>query len=152
MICPRCSFQEDKVIDSRISKEGNSVRRRRECIKCSHRFTTLEEIIPTELYVIKHDQSREDYKPNKIRDGIKKACWKRPVSEDQFDHAVNNVQMEIENLAVRDVPSEKIGQIIMDELKNLDHIAYVRFASVYRQFKDVDEFINEIKSLKKSEK
>ncbi len=135
-----------------MSREGNSVRRRRECIKCSHRFTTLEEIVPTELFVIKHDQSREDYKPNKIREGIRRACWKRPVSEEQFYNAVINVQTEIDNLGIRDVPSEKIGKIIMDELKKLDHVAYVRFASVYRQFKDVDGFIDEIKSLKKSEK
>jgi len=152
MRCPKCAYLEDKVIDSRISKEGNSVRRRRECLNCSNRFTTLEEIIPTEIYVIKHDQSREDFKPVKIREGIKKACWKRPISDDQFNETFNQVLLTIENMGNRYVSSEKIGEIIMDAIKDLDQIAYVRFASVYRQFKDVNQFIKEIKILKKHNK
>ncbi len=150
MKCPRCEFQEDKVVDSRLSKEGISVRRRRECLSCSYRFTTVEEIVPTEIYVIKRDQRREDFKPSKIRDGIKKACWKRPVSDDSLSEIFARIQQGIENLGQREVPCDAIGRLVMGELKDLDDIAYVRFASVYRKFKDVDEFINEIKQLKDS--
>ena len=140
------------MIDSRISKEGNSVRRRRECLKCTYRFTTLEEIVPTEITVIKHDQRREEFEPGKIKEGIRKACWKRPITEEQLDETFYHVHLSVENLGMRDIPSEKIGGIIMDELKKLDQVAYVRFASIYRQFKDVDQFIHEIRILKDGEK
>ena len=140
------------MIDSRISKEGNSVRRRRECMKCTYRFTTLEEIVPTEITVIKHDRRREEFAPGKIKEGIRKACWKRPITEEQLDETFYHVHLGVENLGMRDIPSEKIGEIIMDELKKLDQVAYVRFASIYRQFKDVDQFIHEISILKDDKK
>lgn len=148
MKCAKCDCLEDKVIDSRISKDGNSVRRRRECLNCQHRYTTLEEIVPTELYVVKSDHRREDFAPAKIREGVRKACWKRPINEAQINEIVVQVEAQIESLGERDVPSERVGQIVMEQLKKLDEVAYVRFASVYRQFKDVAEFINEIETLK----
>ena len=151
MKCPRCSCLEDKVIDSRMSKERSSVRRRRECMECSFRFTTLEEIIQTEIYVIKHDERREEFNPFKIRDGIKKACWKRPIKEEQIEGLVAKTQQYIEGLSEREVASEKIGEFVMDQLKALDEIAYVRFASVYRKFKDIDQFIKEIRRLRDSD-
>ena len=151
MKCPRCSCLEDKVIDSRMSKERSSVRRRRECIDCSFRFTTLEEIVPTEINVVKHDERREEFNPFKIRDGIKKACWKRPIKEDQIKELVLRTQQHIENHGEREIATEKIGEFVMDQLKILDDIAYVRFASVYRKFKDIDQFIKEIKRLRDSE-
>jgi len=148
MKCPRCRCLEDKVIDSRMSKERSSVRRRRECVDCSYRFTTLEEIVPTEVYVIKRDGRREEFNPYKIRDGIKMACWKRPIKEEQIKELVFRIQQNVENLGEREIPYERIGQLVMDELRCLDDIAYVRFASVYRKFKDVEQFLKEIKTLR----
>ena len=148
MKCPRCSCLEDKVIDSRMSKERSSVRRRRECTECSHRFTTLEEIIQTEIFVIKHDERRQEFNPFKIRDGIKKACWKRPIKENQINDLVAKTQQYVENFGEREIASEKIGEFVMEQLKTLDDIAYVRFASVYRKFKDIDQFIREIRRLR----
>jgi len=151
MKCPRCGCLEDKVIDSRMSKERSSVRRRRECIECSYRFTTLEEIVPAEIYVVKRDERREEFNPYKIRDGIKMACWKRPIKEEQIKELVIKIQQHIENLGEREIPCEKIGELVMDHLRSVDDIAYVRFASVYRKFKDVDQFLNEIKTLRDSD-
>ncbi len=148
MKCPRCEFDEDRVVDSRVSREGQSVRRRRECVRCAHRFTTLEEIVPTEIVVVKRDERREDYDPKKIRDGIHRACWKRPVNAEKLEQIYLEVHSQVEHLSDREVPSEKIGRFVMEELKNVDDIAYVRFASVYRQFKDIDQFMDEIKQLK----
>ncbi len=150
MKCPRCNHHEDRVIDSRISKEGISVRRRRECINCLHRFTTIEEIVPAEIYVVKRDQRREEFSPAKIRYGLKKACWKRPIGEEQINQIVANIQQQVEELGEREITGAAIGNIVMKYLRELDEVAYVRFASVYRQFKDIDQFISEIKMLKKS--
>jgi transcriptional repressor NrdR len=150
MKCPRCNHQEDRVIDSRISKEGISVRRRRECINCLYRFTTLEEIVPAEIYVVKRDQRREEFSPAKIRNGLKNACWKRPISEDQITEIVERIQHQIEEFVEKEIACNHIGNLVMDSLRDLDEVAYVRFASVYRQFKDIDQFINEIQLLKKS--
>ncbi len=146
MRCPRCSYQDDKVVDSRAIREGTGIRRRRECLQCGHRFTTHEEIIQAELKVVKRDQSREDLNPEKIRRGVEKACWKRNVSGDDIDALVRKVVAELESRYEREVPAEEIGDVIMPYLRELDKVAYIRFASVYRDFQDVDEFIDEIRS------
>ena len=152
MKCPKCGYQEDKVIDSRMSKEASSVRRRRECLQCSNRFTTLEEIVAGEMFVIKRDDSREEFNPQKIREGVNKACWKRPISVEQIDELMEQILQRIEKHAEREISSELIGNYIMGELENFDEVAYVRFASVYRQFKDIGQFINEIRMLNRKNK
>ena len=136
MRCPKCGSNDDKVIDSRAVKEGAGVRRRRECIACACRFTTIEGIIPEELKVIKNNSIREDYDRDKLRRGITNACYKRPVSSDDIDRVVEEVS------------SREIGNRVMEQLRKVDQVAYVRFASVYRKFKDVEEFIEEIRALK----
>lgn len=147
MRCPRCTCQDDKVVDSRATKEGAGVRRRRECLNCGHRFTTYEEIIQAELKVIKRDESREDFDREKLRRGIEKACWKREVKPEQIDAILNKVITEIEGEYEREIPSVEIGNRTMAALRELDKVAYVRFASVYRDFKDIDEFISEIRTM-----
>ena len=147
MRCPRCGCQEDRVIDSRASKDGAAVRRRRECTACGHRFTTHEEIIQAELKVVKRDNSREDFDPNKIRAGIEKACWKRDVKPEAIDMIVSQVTSSLEADYEREVPSAEVGNRTMEALRQIDKVAYVRFASVYRDFKDIDEFIDEIRSM-----
>lgn len=147
MRCPKCSCQEDKVIDSRTIKDGNIVRRRRECAQCGYRFTTEEEIIQTELKIIKRNGEREDLDKGKLRSGIQKACWKRDVSADTIDDIVTRVISSLERDFNREVPSSEVGQRAMEELKKTDKVAYVRFASVYRDFKDIEEFIGEIRSM-----
>lgn len=147
MRCPQCQCQEDKVVDSRSTKEGRGVRRRRECTSCGHRFTTIEEIIHAELKVIKRGEIREDFDREKIRRGIEKACWKRPVSAGDIDKMVERTVSLIESAFDTEVNSMDIGSRIMQALKEVDEVAYVRFASVYRQFKDIDQFIEEIKLL-----
>lgn len=147
MRCPQCQCQEDKVVDSRSTKEGRGVRRRRECNSCGHRFTTMEEIIHAELRVIKREDIREEFDREKIRRGIEKACWKRPVSAGDIDKMVERTVGLIEAAYDTEVPSMEIGSRIMQALKEVDEVAYVRFASVYRQFKDIDQFIEEIKML-----
>lgn len=146
MKCPRCSYAEDKVIDSRATKDGTGIRRRRECLNCGHRFTTHEEIIQAELRVIKRDNTREDFDPEKIRRGIEKACWKRDISQEAIDTVAEQVVRDMEGAYDREVPASEIGNCTMRHLRELDKVAYVRFASVYRDFKDVDEFINEIRT------
>jgi transcriptional repressor NrdR len=152
MRCPRCTCQDDKVVDSRATKEGAGVRRRRECLNCGHRFTTYEGIIQAELKVIKKDDRREDFDRDKVRDGIERACWKRPIHKDDIDSMVNRVVNGIENDFDREVSSIEIGARVMRVLMELDEVAYVRFASVYKKFKDIDQFINEIKALGSSDK
>ncbi len=149
MRCPRCSFPDDKVVDSRATREGMGIRRRRECLNCGHRFTTHEEIIQAELKVIKRDETRQELDSEKIRRGVEKACWKRNVTEEQIDTLVRNVIADIESRYDREVPASEIGNSIMQHLRELDKVAYVRFASVYRDFQDVDEFIDEIRSFAK---
>ncbi len=151
MRCPVCNCDEDKVIDSRSVREGEGVRRRRMCSKCSYRFTTYESVIHAELTVVKKNQVRVDFEREKIRIGIKKACWKRPISDEQIEAIVNKIVYEIEKVFDGEIPSEVIGSKIMNELKKLDDVAYVRFASVYRQFKDIGQFIDEIKLLEKKD-
>ena len=140
MKCIYCGSEDHKVLDSRNSDENNSIRRRRECIKCGRRFTTYETIETTPILVVKSDGSRQSFDASKIKCGIIKACEKRPVSMSQIDEIVNNIEKSIQNDLIQEIQSSKIGEMVMDALKNLDEVAYVRFASVYRHFKDVDSF------------
>lgn len=145
--CPFCSHMEDKVIDSRPTEEGSAIRRRRECLKCGARFTTYEKIEDTPLIVIKKDGTRQIYDRNKIINCILKACSKRPVSITQVEDLAINVEQVILNTMKREITSTEIGELIMPRLKNLDEVAYVRFASVYKQFKDVDTFLAELSKI-----
>ena len=148
MRCPQCQCQDDKVVDSRTVKEGVGVRRRRECMNCGHRYTTYESIIHAELKVIKKDgQLREEFDREKIRFGIEKACWKRPISGEDIELMTEKIIKGIETDFDREVATPEIGKRIMNALREKDEVAYVRFASVYRQFKDIDQFIEEIKTL-----
>ena len=152
MKCPFCAHSESKVIDSRISKDGDAIRRRRECLDCSRRFTTyefVEEVLPI---VVKKDGRREPFDRTKIRAGIKKACEKRPISTDAIEAVVNNVEQACQEFQDKEVPSSAIGERIMRELQTLDGVAYVRFASVYRQFRDVGDFVEELKDLLRTRK
>ena len=145
--CPRCACQDDKVVDSRATKEGAGVRRRRECLNCGHRFTTYEEIIQAELKVLKRDNTHEDFDREKLRRGIEKACWKRNIRPEQIDTLLSKIVMEIETEYDREISSVEIGTKAMAALRQLDKVAYVRFASVYRDFKDIEEFISEIRTI-----
>jgi transcriptional repressor NrdR len=147
MRCPFCGDLEDKVIDSRISKDGYSIRRRRECITCKKRFTTHEKIEETLPSIIKKDGRRESFDRDKILNGMKKACQKRPISTESIEAAVDKIEREIQERGVKEIKSSEIGERIMQELHDLDEVAYVRFASVYRSFKDISEFMAEVKAL-----
>ena len=148
MRCPICGCQDDKVIDSRVVKEGSGVRRRRECLNCAHRFTTYESVIQTELKVVKRNNVREDFDQDKLRRGIENACYKRPIDPEEINHLIDDVSLSIQRDFDREVTSQEIGIRVMAGLKKLDQVAYVRFASVYRKFEDVDAFIDAIRSLK----
>jgi transcriptional repressor NrdR len=145
--CPFCGHIEDKVIDSRSSNEDRSVRRRRECIKCKRRFTTYEYIEEIPLMVIKKDGRREAFDRNKIISGILKACEKRPVSMEKVEAVVDKVEKELQKSFDKEVKAQEVGELVMDHLHKLDEVAYVRFASVYRQFKDINQFMKELKGL-----
>lgn len=145
MKCPFCNDDNSKVIDSRPAEENNSIRRRRECELCKRRFTTYEKIETIPLIVTKKDKNREPYNRAKIEAGIVRACHKRPVSAEQIESAVNKIEAAIFNLEVKEVESIRIGEIVMNHLKELDEVAYVRFASVYREFKDINTFMDELK-------
>lgn len=147
MKCPFCGHMEDKVIDSRPTEEGSAIRRRRECIKCSSRFTTYEKIEDTPLMVIKKDGTRQIFDRNKVVNCVMKACSKRPVSLQQAEDLAHEVEQQIMNTVKREVNSSEIGELIMCHLKELDEVAYVRFASVYKQFKDVDTFMEELSKI-----
>ena len=147
MKCPFCSSDEDKVIDSRSSNEGKSVRRRRECLKCDKRFTTYEYVEEIPLMVIKKDGRREAFDRNKIISGIMKGCEKRPVSVEKIEGIVDKVEKELQKSFDKEVKAEVIGELVMDLLHKVDEVAYVRFASVYRQFKDINQFMKELKDL-----
>ncbi len=147
MKCPFCGFKNDKVLDSRESKDGQSVRRRRECLKCSKRFTTYEQVEQLLPVVVKKDGRREAFDRFKILNGIKKACEKRPVSIDAMEAVVSDIERDLQSKLEKEVSATIIGDMIMIRLKKLDDVAYVRFASVYRQFKDISEFMSEIKKL-----
>ena len=147
MKCPFCLHEDDKVIDSRSSNEGKSVRRRRECLKCKKRFTTYEYVEEVPLMVIKKDGRRESFDRNKIISGILKACEKRPVSVEKVEALVDKVEKELQKSFDKEVKAQIVGELVMDYLHKLDEVAYVRFASVYRQFKDINQFMKELKDL-----
>ncbi len=147
MRCVQCGSLRDKVLDSRTSKDGTSIRRRRECLKCGYRYTTYEQIERTELRVIKRDGTRESLNREKLMGGLVKACEKRPVSMDRLDRAVDEILADLHKDHLSEVPSSTIGAKVMDKLHQIDPVAYVRYVSVYRQFEDVNEFIQEIQSL-----
>ena len=140
MKCIYCGHEENKGRDSRNSDEINSIRRRRECLACGRRFTTYETIETTPILVIKNDGSRQSFNREKLKAGIIKACEKRPVSMTQIDEVVSNIEKTIQNKLLQEIRSAQLGEMVMDALKNLDEVAYVRFASVYRQFKDLESF------------
>lgn len=147
MKCPYCDYADSKVIDSRPTEEGSSIRRRRECINCGKRFTTYEKVESVPIMVIKKDETREPFDRNKVLTGIIRACQKRPVQTERMVEMVDNIESELQNLMDREVTSEKIGEMVMSELKKTDDVAYVRFASVYRQFKDINTFLAEVNKL-----
>ena len=147
MKCPFCGYTESKVIDSRPSDEGEKIRRRRECIACTKRFTTYERVESISLIVIKKDGTREEFNREKIMDGIVRACQKRPVSVQQMENAVNEIEHQLANSLDREVTTNLIGEMVMQKLKEIDEVSYVRFASVYRQFKDINTFMEELKKL-----
>lgn len=149
MKCPYCSHPDTKVIDSRPAEDGNSIRRRRVCDVCGKRFTTYEKIETIPLIIIKKDNNREQYDRGKIENGVLRACYKRPVSAQDIQSAIDRIETRIFSLEAKEVPSSRIGEIVMEELKNLDEVAYVRFASVYREFKDVNTFMDELKKILK---
>lgn len=147
MKCPFCGDDNTRVIDSRPADDNEAIRRRRQCDECGKRFTTYEKVETIPLIVIKKDKNRETYDRSKIESGVVRSCHKRPVSVDQIEACVDEIENKIFNLGVREIESEKIGEIVMDQIRNLDQVAYVRFASVYRQFKDADTFMSELKKL-----
>ena len=147
MRCPKCSHMEDKVLDSRVARNGDAIRRRRVCMRCGYRFTTYEEIVRPKLRVIKSDGRHEELKREKLQGGIERACEKRPVSAEDIEALVDSLLEEIESEYEREVPSKVVGQKVMDRLEKLDEVAFVRFASVYRQFRDVNQFVNAIQEM-----
>ena len=149
MKCPFCEFVESKVIDSRPTDEGEAIRRRRECLKCGKRFTTYEKIENIPLMVIKKDGSRQMFDRQKLLNGIMRACEKRPVKTSDMEHIVTEIEAATQNLLEREISSQKIGEMVMERLPKIDEVAYVRFASVYRQFKDINTFVEEVNKLLK---
>lgn len=147
MRCPYCSFQESKVIDSRPAEEGTTIRRRRECLNCGKRFTTYEIIERLPLLVVKRDGSRQSFDRMKLIGGMVKACEKRPVPVDAIERIADEIEQELQSSLEREVSSDQIGEMVMERLKSLDQVAYVRFASVYRQFKDINTFLEELNKL-----
>ena len=150
MKCPGCSGMENKVIDSRLNKEGDVIRRRRECLSCTDRFTTYEKLERSLPLLIKKDGRREEFNREKIISGVRKACQKRPVSTKDIEDLVDRVEQHLQDLGEKEIPAVKVGEKVIQEIYNLDDVAYVRFASVYRSFKDVNEFMVELKEVLKS--
>ena len=149
MKCPFCEYEESKVIDSRPTEEGGAIRRRRECLKCAKRFTTYEKIENIPLMVVKKDGSRQMFDREKLLNGIMRACEKRPVTTADMERIVAEIETATQNLLEREISSQKIGEMVMERLPAIDEVAYVRFASVYRQFKDINTFVEEINKLLK---
>ncbi|MFO7557707.1 MAG: transcriptional regulator NrdR [Desulfobacterales bacterium] len=147
MKCPFCGETNNKVIDSRLSKDGNVIRRRRECIDCSRRFTTYEHIEEIPVMIIKKDGRREVFNKEKVRTGMQRACEKRKISMNVIEQFIENLERDLRETGEKEIPANRIGQMIMDKLHELDDVAYVRFASVYREFKDVNDFVSELKNL-----
>lgn len=148
MICPKCGYKEDKVVDSRSAHNGRAIRRRRECLGCTYRFTTYE-TIEAPLQVIKHDGSREEFSKEKLINGLRRACHKRPISISTIEDTVNSILHHFEQEHVREVPTEEVGKLIMKKLRDIDDVALVRFASVYRRYNDVNEFLDEVRQLQR---
>ena len=149
MKCPYCGFVEDKVIDSRPTDEGSAIRRRRECSKCTKRFTTYEKVESIPLMVIKKDDTRQAFDRDKLLNGLLRASEKRPVSINMLEKMVNDIETQIQNTLRREITTQEIGEMVMAKLKDIDEVAYVRFASVYRQFKDINTFMDELRKLLK---
>jgi transcriptional repressor NrdR len=147
MKCPYCSSLESKVIDSRPTEDGHVIRRRRECIDCKQRFTTYEKVEEIPMIIVKKDGNRESYNRMKVLNGIIRACEKRPVSMEQMERLIDHIESKLHSSMEKEISSEFIGELVMTGLKDLDEVAYVRFASVYRQFKDINTFINELTKL-----
>jgi len=147
MKCPYCSFEESKVVDSRATEDNMAIRRRRECLNCGKRYTTYEKVEDIPILIIKKDLSREYFDKSKIINGLIKACQKRPVSRAQIENIADEVEKQLSNQMLAEIKSDVIGEMIMDNLKGIDEVSYVRFASVYRQFKDINTFMEEIKNL-----
>ncbi len=147
MKCPYCGYQESKVVDSRRSDDAESIRRRRECLQCQKRFTTYETVESLPIVVIKRNGTRQAFDRNKILNGMLRACEKRPVPLAALESAADEIEQSIQNTLDREVSTERIGDLVMDRLKPLDEVAYVRFASVYRQFKDIDSFMQELNKI-----
>lgn len=150
MQCPKCGTKDTRVIDSRVSSNGVSIRRRRSCQNCEYRFSTIEEVVSEDLYVVKNDGRREPFDRNKLATGIHRATEKRPVEGEQISMLITDVLTDLENQYDSEIPSRAIGECVMKRLKAIDQIAYVRFASVYKQFRDIDELAKEIDGLQKS--
>ncbi|MDY6894674.1 MAG: transcriptional regulator NrdR [Thermotogota bacterium] len=150
MKCPFCGYEETKVLDSRPASNGTSIRRRRECLQCQARFTTYERYEQTRIRIIKKDSRRELYDRKKLMNGILKACEKRPVSTDQIEEIVDNIEEELRRSGNSEIYSSEIGDKVMEQLKSIDQVAYVRFASVYKEFRDLDSFLQAIRELKNS--
>ncbi|GKX66600.1 transcriptional regulator NrdR [Inconstantimicrobium mannanitabidum] len=147
MKCPFCSYEESKVVDSRSAEECNAIRRRRECLKCGKRYTTYEKVEDIPILVIKKDFTRENFDKGKIINGLIIACQKRPISRNQIEELANDIEKNISNKMIAEIKSEDIGEMVMERLKPIDEVSYVRFASVYRQFKDINTFMEEISKL-----
>ena len=152
MKCPFCGHPDTRVIDSRPAEENNSIRRRRVCDECGKRFTTYEKVETIPIIVIKKDKNREQYDRAKIESGVLRACHKRPISADQITRVVDDVETEIFSMEEKEIESRVIGELVMNKLKDVDDVAYIRFASVYREFKDVNTFMDELKQVLKAEK
>lgn len=150
MQCPKCNDRDTRVIDSRVSKNGLAIRRRRHCQNCGYRFTTSEEIVREGLFVLKNDDRREEFDRNKILTGLRRACEKRPIEIEQIDMLVSDITTQLESEFDNEIPTRAIGERIMNRLKLIDKIAYVRFASVYKDFRDIDELEREISNLKQN--
>ena len=150
MKCPSCSNMENKVVDSRTNRDGDLTRRRRECLNCGERFTTYERIERTPLLIVKQDGRREEFNRNKILSGVQKACQKRPVSVDQMENLVDGIERYFQDAGEKEISAVTVGEKVVKELYSLDSVAYVRFASVYRDFKDVNEFMAELKGIIKN--
>lgn len=147
MKCPFCNYGKSKVVDSRVSLEGNAIRRRRECLKCARRYTTYERVEEVSPMVIKKDGRRENFQRWKLRQGLTKAIHKRPISIEQIEALIDDIEKSLFNAGRQEVTSREIGEAVIERLKKLDEVAYVRFASVYRQFKDINEFMDELKGM-----
>jgi len=149
MKCPFCNFEESKVVDSRSSEDKSAIRRRRECLKCNKRYTTYEKVENIPILIIKRNKDRENFDRNKLLNGLIRACEKRPVSRKVLEEVADKIEKKLYNQMRTEVQSQYVGELVMEKLKEIDEIAYVRFASVYRQFKDIDSFMEEIAALKK---